>query len=65
MLQKFFLLLSNLSLFESKTILSWKIISERKRKYCYGFMPGDCQIICGLIVGEIRRSSASTETPRV
>ena len=34
MLQKKILLLSNLSLFESETIISRKIISERKKNYC-------------------------------
>ena len=52
MLQIKILSLSNLSLFESETIFSWKIISERN--YCYGFMPGDFQVI--------RRSPVSAET---
>ena len=57
--------LSNLSLFESETIFSQKIISERKKNYCYGFMPGDFQVICGSMVGENRRSPASTRTPDI
>ena len=57
------ILLSNLSLFESKTIFSRKIISERKKYYCRGFMPGDFQVICGSMVSENRWSPASTETP--
>ena len=63
MLRRKILSLSNLSLFESKTIFSRKIISERKKDYCHGFMPGDFQVICGSMVGENRRSPASTETP--
>ena len=55
--------LSNLSLFESETIFSQKIISERKKNYCYGFMPGDFQVICGSMVGENCQSLASSETP--
>ena len=62
MLWRKILSLSNLSLFESETVFSRKIISERK-KYCYGFMTGDFQIICGSLVGANRRSPGSTETP--
>ena len=36
---------------------------QKEKKYCYGLMPGDFQIICGSIVGKIRRSPASAETP--
>ena len=46
MLQRKILSLSNLSLFEKETIFSQKIISEKKN-YCYGFMPGNFQVICG------------------
>ena len=64
MLQRKILSLSNLSLFESETIFSRKIISERKKiNYCYGFMPGDFQVICGSMVGKNRWSPASTEAP--
>ena len=64
MLQGKILSLSNLSLFESKTIFSWKIISEKKKKnYCGGFMPGDFQVICDSMVAENHQSSASTENP--
>ena len=59
MLQKKILSLSNLSLFESETILSRKIISKRKKE----IMSGDFQVICGSMVGENRRSPASTEIP--
>ena len=62
MLRRKILSSSNLWLFKSETIFSQNIISERKN-YCYGFMPGDFQIICGSMVGENRRSPASTETP--
>ena len=64
MLRRKLLSLSNLLLFESETIFSRKITSDRKKiNYCYRFMPGDCQVICGLMVGENHRSQASTETP--
>ena len=64
MLQRSILSLSNLSLFESETIFSRKIISERKKiNYCYGLMPSNFQVICGSLVGKNRRSPASTETP--
>ena len=63
MLRRKILSLSNLSLFESETIFSRKIISERKKiNYCYGFMPGDFQVISGSMVGKNRWSPASTET---
>ena len=62
MLWRKILSLSNLSLFERKTIFSWIIISKRK-KNCHGFMPGDFQIICGSMVGKNRQSPTSTETP--
>ena len=63
MLRRKILSLSNLSLFESKTIFSWKIISEKKKNYCGGFMPGDFQVICDSMVAENHQSSASTENP--
>ena len=40
-----------------------KYFRKKKINYCYGFMPGDFQVICGSMVGENRRSPASTETP--
>ena len=49
--------------FNSETIFSQKIISERKTNYCYGFMPGDFQVIFCSMVGKNCRSTASTETP--
>ena len=52
---------SNLSLFESETIFSRKIISEKKINY-YGFMPGDFQVIWGWMIGESRPSPTLTET---
>ena len=36
---------------------------QKKKNYCYGFMPADFQVICGSMVGENRRSPASTEIP--
>ena len=36
---------------------------KKKINYCYGFMPGDFQVICGSVVGENLRSPVSTETP--
>ena len=64
MLQRKILSLPNLSSFESKTIFSRKIISERKKiSCCCGFMLGDFQVICGSMVGENRRSPSSAETP--
>ena len=55
MLRKKVLLLSNLSLF----VLSFdEKLFQKEKKICYGFMPGDFQIICGSVVGEIRRSPA-------
>ena len=62
MLQRKILSLSNLSLFESKTIFSRKIISKRKNSYCHGFMTGNFHIICGSMCGKNRQSPASTET---
>ena len=50
MFRRKILSLSSLPLLESKTIFSWKIISEKK--YCYGFMPS-----------KNHWSPASTETP--
>ena len=48
MLQRKILSLSNLSLIESETIFSRKIILEKRLViYCFGFMPGDFQVICG------------------
>ena len=38
--------------------LFWK-----EKKLCYGFMPGDSQVICGSMVDENHWSPASTETP--
>ena len=63
MIRRKVLSLANLSLFESETIFSRKIISEKKKNYCYGFMPSEFQVTCGSMVGENRRSPASTETP--
>ena len=62
MLQRKILSLSNLSLFESKTIFSQKIISKRKNNHCHGFMPGNFHVICGSMFGKNRQSLASTET---
>ena len=61
MLWRKILSLSNLSLFESETVFSRKIISERK-KYIVVTI-SDFQIICGSMVGANRRSPGSTETP--
>ena len=65
MLQRKILSLSNLSLFESETIFSWKNISERKKliivmDLCLATL---WFVVCGSMVGENRRSPASTETP--
>ena len=54
-----------------KSIIVWKwnhlftknYFRKKKINYCYGFMPGDSQIICFSMVGENRRSPVSTETP--
>ena len=54
MLQRKILSLSNLSIF-----LSFR----KKKKFCYGFMPGDFHVICVSMVGENRWSPALTETP--
>ena len=40
-----------------------KLFKKEKINYCYGFMPDDFQVICGSMVGENRRSPASTEIP--
>ena len=63
MLRRKILSLSNPSLFQCETIFSRKIISEKKLNYCYGFILGDFQVICGSMVGKNCRSPASTETP--
>ena len=55
MLWRKILPLSNLSLFESETIFSWKIISEREK---YNF-----HVICGSMVDKNRCLPASAETP--
>ena len=36
---------------------------KKKINYCYWFMPGDLQVICGSMVGKNRQSPDSTETP--
>ena len=54
-----------------KSIIVWKwnhlftksYFKKKKINYCYGFMPGDFQVICGSMVGENRRSPYSSETP--
>ena len=54
-----------------KSIIVWKwnhlftknYFRKKKINYCYGFMPGDFQVICGSMVGENCRSPASSETP--
>ena len=57
------LIIIKLSLLESETIFSRKIISERKKiNYCYGSMPSNFQVICGSVVRENCRSLASTKT---
>ena len=38
---------------------------QKEKINCYGFMPGDFQVICGSMVGENLRSSASTKTPDI
>ena len=38
-------------------------IIQKEKKFCYGFMPGDFQVICVSMVGENRWSPALTETP--
>ena len=63
MLQRKILSLSNLSLFESETIFSRKIISERKNTLFYRFIPSVFQVICGSMVSKNRGSPALTETP--
>ena len=63
MLQRKILSLSNLSLFESETIFSRKIISERKAKLLLWIYDRRLQVICGSITGENHRSPVSTETP--
>ena len=35
---------------------------KKKINYCYWFMPGDLQVICGSMVGKNRQSPDSTET---
>ena len=35
---------------------------KKKINYCYGFMHGDFQVICGSMVGKSHWSLASTET---
>ena len=59
MLRRKILSLKNLSLIENETI--WKMTISIN--YCYGFMPGDFQIICGSMVGANHWSPASTKTP--
>ena len=63
MLRRKVVSLSNLSLFESETIISRKIISERKICHCYGFMLWDFQIICGSMVNKNRWLPALNQTP--
>ena len=36
---------------------------KKKINYCYGFIPGDFQAICGSVVGETCLLPTSTETP--
>ena len=36
---------------------------KKKINYCYGFMLGNFQVICGSMVGKHCCSPASTETP--
>ena len=63
MLWRKILSLSN-SHYQSETTFSQKNYFRKKKiNYCYGFMPGDFQVICGSMVGENCRSPASSETP--
>ena len=62
MLQRKFLSLSNHCL-KVKPSFHEKLFQKEKQNYCHGFMPGDFQVIYGSMVGENRRSPASTETP--
>ena len=36
---------------------------KKKINFCYEFMPGDFQVICGSMVGENRWSPVTTENP--
>ena len=36
---------------------------KKKINYCYGFIPGDFQVLCGSMVSKNRQSPVSTETP--
>ena len=59
----------NLIIIKSIIVWKWKhlfmknYLRKKKINYCYGFMPGDFQVVCGSMIGENRRSLASTETP--
>ena len=54
-----------------KSIIVWKrnhlfsknYFRKKKISYCYEFMPGNFQVICGSMVCKNRWSLASTETP--
>ena len=57
----------NLTIIKSNIVWKWnhlfmKNYFRRKKINCYGFMPGDFQVICGSMVGENCRSPASIET---
>ena len=43
--------------------LFMKTLFQKEKMNCYGFMPGDFQVICVSMVGKNRQSPASTETP--
>ena len=55
MLQRKILSLSNIS--------QKNYFRKKKINYCYGFMPGDFQVICGSMVSKNCQLPASTETP--
>ena len=48
---------------KNRNVINSCYYGKTKVNHCYEFMPGDIQVICGSLVGENRRSPASTGTP--
>ena len=57
------LIIIKLSLSKWNHLFTKKLFQKEKINYCYGFMPGNFQVICGSMVDKNRQSPASTETP--
>ena len=48
-----------------KSIIVWKWNHLFMKNYCYGFMPGNFQVICGSMFSKNRRLLASAETSEI